>query len=899
MLPATIVKPTRPVVLFAHWLPLDSHTMHQRRQTEDASGSGEMPQRPLMTPFTSHLGAPYQPHQPQQLHTNNYLQYSIPMDPSLRSYSHQQQPMQQLLLPPQGMYWQAAPMGLDTLGFNTKQGRHGNSLDLEELGGMLDADAASNATAGRPSLDGPSEMTMNGFDVISFHKGMTSSTQAAVVTSDAFPPPIPMATVPPKPVATPTEPTAPRVTTSRKTKKANLPPSDATTKALVDAAYTHFTESSTESDFRPGKLFKDKSEKCQFHDCPNQARVSQSYGKFCNRHVIVAPCGFPGCRDKAMDRGAMCATHTEQGKEALQKILDARSQNVPVCKISGCYKNDQGRGYCRGHEKLLMATGRLPPHINKRRLNSAYTMCSYPDCTKHSQRHHLCRTHGNLLIKQARDMADRPGATDTFEDILSRMQKEIRRCTHENCSKNSQRDRLCTMHYSEKHHLQKGDTAAGTSAPAAKEKKNAKKPRGGGNSRAAERISCEHSGCEKLSYTAGLCAEHVKENRNSALSQARFGHSFSSDKSNGTFPSDVDTVSKPESSDKPQASGPTFSAGLPSMTNSHTKCTNPMCDRESYGRDYCEACQRLFSSLAAPINLTSSAGYVQNATSGSADLPDSKSLLCRVSDCGQGSVRGGLCSAHLRAFRTGLISVDNLKLDSQAQQMQREQELAEAAAAAATAEDNQSTSSASGKAKKYFCNVEGCGKQAQKQHMCKRHHRLQEDFPATKLQSEAPMSGPLSNYVHGMPQTVFAQPIASCQFPNCSQVACGGTLLCLAHSKATFCWQPGCENLVSQQQYCDFHAFRQQCAYEGCMYSAERNYSGCTNHVMASKCRHDFCDKYVAGMDSEWCRLHQISCQDTPCALCKLHGLSMGGFGPSPNENNNQSRYNANATGWR
>ncbi|CEG45343.1 atpdependent dna helicase [Plasmopara halstedii] len=759
--------------------------MHQRRQAESTSGSGDMPQRPLMTPFSSHLGVPYQHH--QHLHATNYLQYPMPMEPSLRNYSHQQQPMQQLLLPPQGMYWQA-PTGLDTLGYNTKQGRHGNSLDLEELGGMLEAD--SNSNAGRPPSNGPPEMTMTNFDVNSFHEGMTSSNQNAVVSSEAFPPPVALSTMPSRPPVTPTMSTPPRVTNTKKTKKVNPSSSDIATKAVVDAAFTQLSESPPKSDLRPGKLFKDKSEKCQFHDCPNRARVSQSYGKFCNRHVIVAPCGFPGCRDKAMDRGAMCATHTEQGKEALQKILDARSQNVPVCKISGCFKNDQGRGYCRGHEKLLMATGRLPPHINKRRLNSAYTMCSYPDCSKHSQRHHLCRTHGNLLIKQARDLADRPGATDTFEDILSRMQKEIRRCTHENCSKNSQRDRLCTTHYSEKHNLQKDALAAGTSGLVVKDKKDVKKPRGGGcgdNGRTVERISCGHPGCGKLSYAEGLCAEHMKESQNSISTHARFGPSFSAEKRCGPFSNDTNSVAKAISSENPQVSDLPLSEGI----SNHTKCTNPMCDRESYGQDYCEACQRLFSSLATPISLTPSVGYMHNATSGSAIHSDSKSLLCRVSDCEQGSVRGGLCSAHLRAFRTGLISVDNLKLESQAQQIQHEQELAEAAAvAAAAADDKQSNSSASSKVKKYYCKVEGCGKQAQKQHMCKRHHRLQEDYPVSKSQLEASMSGPLSNYVHAVPQTVFAQPITTCQFANCSQVACNGTLLCLAHSKATFCWQP-------------------------------------------------------------------------------------------------------------
>ncbi|KAG3098809.1 hypothetical protein PC122_g3851 [Phytophthora cactorum] len=433
--------------------------MQQRQQTENGGGSGGVPRRSLMSPFAAQAGPPYQ-QQPLPEMTS-FPHYPIPMEPSIRSYQHHQQPAQQM--PPQGRYWQA-PTGMDASSY-AKQGRHGGSLDLGEFGGILDPDSTTgsnaSATSGRTPSDAASEMSIAGFDVNSFHDGVTGSSGA----SGGWNPPVTTASMHSRPPATPTVPKKTRLATSKKSAEAIPPSSDAATTALVDAAYTQFSESN-ELDLRTDKLSKDRSERCQFPDCPNRARVSQSYGKYCNRHVIVAPCGFPGCRDKAMERASMCATHMEQGKEALQEILNARSQNVPVCKMSGCFKNDQGRGYCRGHEKLLMATGRLPPHINKRRLNSAYTMCSYPDCNKHSQRHHLCRTHGNLIIKQAQELADRPGATESYEEILGRLHKEIRRCTHENCSKNSQRDRLCTTHYYEKHHPQKDDS---TSASTAKE----------------------------------------------------------------------------------------------------------------------------------------------------------------------------------------------------------------------------------------------------------------------------------------------------------------------------------------------------------------------------------------------------------------------------------------------
>ncbi|KAJ0404520.1 hypothetical protein P43SY_001620 [Pythium insidiosum] len=87
-----------------------------------------------------------------------------------------------------------------------------------------------------------------------------------------------------------------------------------------------------EPDLSQRKL-EHKNEKCQYYNCPNRARVSQAYGKFCNRHVIVAPCGFPGCRDKAMTNTSMCEKHLAEGKEALHRVLAARAQNVPVCRV--------------------------------------------------------------------------------------------------------------------------------------------------------------------------------------------------------------------------------------------------------------------------------------------------------------------------------------------------------------------------------------------------------------------------------------------------------------------------------------------------------------------------------------------------------------------------------------
>ncbi|EGZ28254.1 hypothetical protein PHYSODRAFT_466946 [Phytophthora sojae] len=746
---------------------MQSQQQQQPRQG-GSSGGGGAARRSLVNPFTTPSGG-YQ----QQ---SSFLQYPAPMEPSFRSYGQPQQPPayhQQI----SGRYWQP-PTGVNPSSSSAgKQRRHGGSLDLSEFSDILDTNSVRSGGDAAPALGGApseaaSEMSMASFDVQSFHDGMTGSTGGAEVDTAGF-----------QSAARATGSTAQSSAASKAPTRTMRASAEPETMSLVDAAYMPFNESCVEPDLTTEKLPKDRNERCQFYDCPNRARVSQSYGNFCNRHVIVAPCGFPGCRDKAMERAAMCAKHMELGKQPLQAILDARTQNVLVCKMSGCFKNDQGRGYCRGHEKLLMATGRLPAHINKRRLNSAYTMCSYPDCNKHSQRHHLCRTHGNLIIKEAQELANRPDASESYEEILSRMQKDIRRCTHENCTKNSQRDRLCTVHYYEKHHLRKdGSMPANAASDEASSKENVDSSqletgerRGGSDIRDVERTRCETPGCGNLSYAAGLCVEHTKESQNLMTSQGRYDDPFSSEGASGIFSTDLENETK----------------------------------------------QGLFSRNRKPQTL-----------------------------------------------------------DSQAQQLRREQELAEAAAVAAAAvEAKQASPSSSAKARKYYCKVDGCDKQAQKRNLCKRHYRQQESLPTGKPQPEVRPSGSTRNYLPRAEQSDFPQPTIACRFPGCSQIAGGGgALLCLAHSKATFCWQPGCENLVNHQCFCDFHAFRRQCAYEGCMYTAERDSSGCMNHVLARRCRHEFCDKFAVGLNSDWCRLHQISCQGSPCTLCRLHALSLDGL---------------------
>ncbi|CAH0489374.1 unnamed protein product [Peronospora farinosa] len=47
--------------------------------------------------------------------------------------------------------------------------------------------------------------------------------------------------------------------------------------------------------------------------------------------------------------------------------------------------------------------------------------------------------------------------------------------------------------------------------------------------------------------------------------------------------------------------------------------------------------------------------------------PEENLSLCRVANCGQISIYGGLCPSHFQAFETGSLSVDQVKLTSQTQ----------------------------------------------------------------------------------------------------------------------------------------------------------------------------------------------------------------------------------------
>ncbi|GLD91685.1 hypothetical protein PINS_up000218 [Pythium insidiosum] len=496
--------------------------------------------------------------------------------------------------------------------------------------------------------------------------------------------------------------------------------------------YSKFVDSTDEPDLSQRKL-EHKNEKCQYFNCPNRARVSQAYGKFCNRHVIVAPCGFPGCRDKAMTNTSMCEKHLAEGKEALHRVLAARAQNVPVCRTFGCFKNDQGRGYCRGHEKLLMATGRLPTHINKRRLNSAYTMCSYPDCNKHSQRNHLCRTHGNVVQQQAQELAKR--STESFETILARLQKEIRRCTHPTCTKNSQRDRLCTLHYYEK--SQRRDQTSGS--PNANDSKSTSTS--SNNNKATG--SCSIQDCGAPALDAGLCRFHGLH-RSGTTPPSGGGSSPAEDSDEVDEPPDEDlneadefetnrAVSTAEdvkvAMERPPMDtvianpyGPTPAGRLARLTvegspnsgrhvneacTSSRQCGNPMCFRMATAHEYCDTCRQAFVSSAGDLGGSCSEMPVQrnafvssqpNAVElGGYKWPDLQSdrsrAICLADGCGTPMLQQGYCGRHLqlgsdapRSFYGGR----NRGLQV------------------------------------FACAVDGCHNQAQLRGLCVRHFRLEE-----------------------------------------------------------------------------------------------------------------------------------------------------------------------------
>ncbi|KAE9003905.1 hypothetical protein PR001_g17850 [Phytophthora rubi] len=261
----------------------------QRRQSGSSSGGGAAG-RSLVNPFAMPSGG-YQHQTQQPPQQSSFLQYPVSIESSIRSYNQQQQQMS-------GRYWQT-PTGVESSSSSSgKQRQHGGSLDLGEFSDILDTNSARSggeAPGGMSASEAASETSMASFEAHSFHDGMTGPTRGAGVGSSAGLQSAPLAT----------GSTGKGSAASKATTRVIPASADPETMALVDAAYMPFSEASAELDLTTEKLPKDRKERCQFLDCPNRARVSQSYGKFCNRHVIVAPCGFPGCRDRAMERAAI------------------------------------------------------------------------------------------------------------------------------------------------------------------------------------------------------------------------------------------------------------------------------------------------------------------------------------------------------------------------------------------------------------------------------------------------------------------------------------------------------------------------------------------------------------------------------------------------------------------
>ncbi|KAF0687195.1 Aste57867_21051 [Aphanomyces stellatus] len=185
-------------------------------------------------------------------------------------------------------------------------------------------------------------------------------------------------------------------------------------------------------------------QKCQYANCRHPAKVVQEYGYFCNRHAVNFPCGFPRCREKAVDKSSMCRKHADQ-VHAMGTELSTRSQTTRMCRTEGCFKVRQGRGHCTAHEKLLIATGQMAS--KKRDVDIAFTMCCFPQCTKHAQRNRFCCKHGKELSVQAQAVYDRGATSQTYEEILAIMQKNLRRCQFGGCEKNARYNQLCTTHY--------------------------------------------------------------------------------------------------------------------------------------------------------------------------------------------------------------------------------------------------------------------------------------------------------------------------------------------------------------------------------------------------------------------------------------------------------------------
>jgi hypothetical protein len=686
--------------------------------------------------------------------------------------------------------------------------------------------------------------------------------------------------------------------------------SNSNTNNNQEVDYSRFVDSREEPDLSQEKL-DEKNEKCQFHNCPNRARVLQAYGKFCNRHVIVSPCGFPGCRDKAMTNSSMCEKHLSQGKDALHKILASRAQNVPVCRTFGCFKNDQGRGYCRGHEKLLMATGRLPKHVNKRRLNSAYTMCSYPECNKHSQRNHLCRTHGNMILKQAEEIAQH-STKETLEEILTRLQKEIRRCTHPNCTKNSQRDRLCTMHYYEKHNIQR-DGTSGTSDSNPPESPHSLMSSNStptavslSNQKLLEESNmggcCDIPECNLAVFTRGMCKFH-------------------SQKMAATSVASPVTVSSPAAMMAMASS----SSSSSSSNNGLNKCSVLGCTGNVYASGLCPhhfktsqhqqqmQSQLLQNSSIRPNMLTCQVATCNTVSSINSTFCEQHRRMLAAN--GAGNTRGeqqfqlgGVSSSMSSSSTTPMIYyspsvspsssvpmlASHIHNDVSPSHMQPQQysntmpgTIGSTSSMSEVASNNFSSTTFAtfsyqnnshnpraiavydhqldeDEAQQALTNI--MGNTSNKQHIIKGEEPQAE--PRVENSSNNSTSSNLFNQNTSSKDSKYS----CCRFPGCStSVYSGIAALCKAHIGATLCWSAKCDQVVEKPQFCHAHVTSNKCAFGNCESTRlDAQSPSCIEHSNYQKCHHARCDKFALE-NTKTCFFHDIKVHVTSsCSLCQL-----------------------------
>ncbi|CAK4415171.1 unnamed protein product [Aphanomyces euteiches] len=603
------------------------------------------------------------------------------------------------------------------------------------------------------------------------------------------------------------------------------------------------------------------AQKCSYHDCPNRAKVIQTYGVFCNRHAVVFPCGFPGCRDKAPTNGTRCAKHAEQGTAMLDEALAVRSQSIPVCRTKGCFKNDQGRGYCRGHEKLMMATGQLPHAINKRRLNSAYTMCCYPGCNKHSQRNHLCRIHGNELIKQAQQLIDTKQTSLSFEEVLADLQKKLRRCTHPDCEKNAQRDRLCTTHFHLRGQVEKGLDPKTTLSSDAKEKVVK---------------FCSDDKCTQPVYCNWLCQMHYEQREKKGKPSAvKPGKDPPKKLLSSSNPADYLHLSPPL-----QAAASSSMVDLlypqkdslvyPDLTlddSSFVKKDDVRSNSFFAARNAVNALNRSTQQTSTYGSLSfeyePSASFLQESSL----YASSRTTKCANPACGREVIGKGMCEVCL-GVSTHVNFSPTMHPNGTTNGMSG---------------NNNSSYAPSSYAPSSFdakpvpqADFHWSGGQQPHSSNHQNHHHHHPHNPPQFFYTDS------GRDVHQTKQSPYPQPYGThpsyydpkatrqCKFGNCRMPT--KAPLCLLHASATLCSSPTCEELVVTPGFCPLHTLHNQCAVDGChMAVMGNNPTTCLTHEHATRCNHTQCFKFALKASS-YCELHQQGTMDH-CKLCALYDL--------------------------